>query len=172
MAYSQERRSEVLAAYQEGLRTSEIALKFNCRQSWARRVKQEFREQGKTGPEKTRRRVPDWHAERERIRELTEQYPDQTLQELKDRLGTKLSRSTLCVALRKMKLTLKKVTKATEQDRPDVAQQCAQWTVWQAGLDPDRLVFIDETWAKTNMTRPRGRSPQGTRLIDKTPHGH
>ena len=33
-------------------------------------------------------------------------------------------------------------------------------------------MFIDETWAKTNMVRPRGRSLQGTRLIDKTPHGH
>ena len=44
--------------------------------------------------------------------------------------------------------------------------------VWQAGLDPDRLVFIDETWAKTNMTRPRGRSYQGHRLIAKTPLGH
>ena len=33
-------------------------------------------------------------------------------------------------------------------------------------------MFIDETWAKTNMTRPRGRSLSGTRLIAKTPHGH
>jgi len=29
-----------------------------------------------------------------------------------------------------------------------------------------------ETWAKTNMTRLRGRAPRGERLIDKTPHGH
>lgn len=108
MAYSKERRLEVLAAYEQGLGTQEIALKFGCSQSWARRVKQEYREQGKTGPATTRRRVPSWHAERERIEALTQQYPDQTLQELKDRLGTKLSRSTLCVALRKMKLTLKK----------------------------------------------------------------
>lgn len=42
----------------------------------------------------------------------------------------------------------------------------------QAGLDPDRLVFIDETWAKTNMTRPRGRSLCGTRLIAAVPYGH
>jgi transposase len=42
----------------------------------------------------------------------------------------------------------------------------------QAGLDPDRLVFIDETWAKTNMTRPRGRSLRGTRLIAAVPYGH
>ena len=37
---------------------------------------------------------------------------------------------------------------------------------------PGRLVFIDETWAKTNMTRLRGRSPVGQRLVVKTPHGH
>lgn len=33
-------------------------------------------------------------------------------------------------------------------------------------------MFIDETWAKTNMTRLRGRSPRGERLIEKVPHGH
>lgn len=42
----------------------------------------------------------------------------------------------------------------------------------QAGLPPDKLVFIDETWAKTNMTRPRGRSLRGTRLVAAVPHGH
>jgi transposase len=64
------------------------------------------------------------------------------------------------------------VIQAAEQDRPDVAQRRALWQVQQAGLDPERLVFIDETWAKTNMTRPRGRSLCGTRLVDKSPHGH
>jgi transposase len=34
------------------------------------------------------------------------------------------------------------------------------------------LIFIDETWTKTNMTRLRGRSPVGERLVAKTPHGH
>jgi transposase len=33
-------------------------------------------------------------------------------------------------------------------------------------------VFIDETWTKTNMTRPRGWAPRGQRLVGKTPHGH
>jgi transposase len=36
--------------------------------------------------------------------------------------------------------------------------------------DPRRLVFIDETWAKTNMTRRCGRSLRGTRLVAKVPH--
>jgi transposase len=40
------------------------------------------------------------------------------------------------------------------------------------GLDPSKLVFIDETWAKTNMTRLRGRAPIGERLVAKVPHGH
>jgi transposase len=44
--------------------------------------------------------------------------------------------------------------------------------VKQLGLDPAKLIFIDETWAKTNMTRLRGRSPRGERLIAKVPHGH
>lgn len=42
----------------------------------------------------------------------------------------------------------------------------------QLGLDPAKLVFIDETWAKTNMTRLRGRAPLGQRLVAKVPHGH
>ena len=42
----------------------------------------------------------------------------------------------------------------------------------QAGLNPRRLVFLDETWAKTNMTRLRGRAPVGERLVAAVPHGH
>jgi len=34
------------------------------------------------------------------------------------------------------------------------------------------LVFIDETWAKTNMTRTHGRCARGQRLVAKVPHGH
>jgi len=34
-----------------------------------------------------------------------------------------------------------------------VARRRARWKTHQAKLDPKRLVFIDETWAKTNMTR-------------------
>jgi transposase len=39
-------------------------------------------------------------------------------------------------------------------------------------LDPEHLVFIDETWASTKMTRSRGRSPRGQRLVMPVPHGH
>jgi putative transposase len=39
-------------------------------------------------------------------------------------------------------------------------------------VDPSRLVFIDETWTKTNMAPLRGWSPIGTQLIAKVPYGH
>lgn len=42
----------------------------------------------------------------------------------------------------------------------------------QVALDPRRLVFIDETWCKTNMTRRRGRALIGRRLVQHVPHGH
>ena len=42
----------------------------------------------------------------------------------------------------------------------------------QLGLDPAKLIFVDETWAKTNMARLRGRCPVGERLVEKVPHGH
>ena len=52
-----------------------------------------------------------------------------------------------------------------------MARKRARWKRWQGRLDPRRLVFIDETWAKTNMTRTHGRSPRGERLVAKVPHG-
>jgi transposase len=38
-------------------------------------------------------------------------------------------------------------------------------------MDAKRLVFIDETWVKTNMAPIRGWCRRGSRLIGKAPHG-
>jgi transposase len=56
--------------------------------------------------------------------------------------------------------------------RPDVAAAREEWKREQAKLDPDRLVFIDETGTNTAMTRLRGRCKRGERLIGHTPYGH
>lgn len=64
----------------------------------------------------------------------------------------------------------KKTLIASEQDRPDVARRRAQWQARQARIDPARLVFIDETWVKTNMAPLRGWAPRGQRLKAKVPH--
>ncbi len=61
---------------------------------------------------------------------------------------------------------------AGERDRPDVARRRAQWIKYQDRVDPSRLVFIDETWTKTNMAPLRGWAPCGMRLVTKVPHGH
>ena len=66
----------------------------------------------------------------------------------------------------------KKTLFATEQDRPDVARRRTRWKRYQGRLDPTRLVFIDETWAKTNMTRLRGWAPRGRKLLANVPQGH
>jgi putative transposase len=60
---------------------------------------------------------------------------------------------------------------ASEQDRPDVARRRAQWTARQNRIEPARLVFIDETWTKTNMAPLRGWGPRGLRLRSKVPQG-
>jgi transposase len=66
----------------------------------------------------------------------------------------------------------KKTAHAAEQDRPDILRQREDWFEGQLDLDPERLVFIDETWASTNMARRRGRAPRGERLRVGIPHGH
>ena len=66
----------------------------------------------------------------------------------------------------------KKTALASEQDRPDVARKRLRWKAHQGGVDMQRLVFIDETWAKTNMTPLRGWAARGKRLIGKAPFGH
>ena len=52
-----------------------------------------------------------------------------------------------------------------------MVKQRVEWRTVQPTIDPNRYVFIDETWAKTNMTRRYGRSQLGVRLLEKTPCG-
>ena len=53
-----------------------------------------------------------------------------------------------------------------------MARRREQWKRLQGKVDAKRLIFIDETWAKTNMTRTHGRCAVGQRLVAKVPHGH
>jgi transposase len=66
----------------------------------------------------------------------------------------------------------KKTAHAAEQDRPDILKQHEAWFDGQLDLDPERLVFIDETWASTNMARLRGRALKGQRLRSGIPRSH
>ena len=52
-----------------------------------------------------------------------------------------------------------------------MARRRTQWKRYQGKIDPGRLVFIDETGARTDMTRTRGRCARNKRLVAKVPHG-
>ena len=71
-----------------------------------------------------------------------------------------------------MRLREKKTAHASEQDRPDILKRRRAWFEGQIDLDPQHLVFIDETWASTNMARRYGWAPRGERLRLGIPHGH
>lgn len=66
----------------------------------------------------------------------------------------------------------KKSSRAAEQDRPDIALARADWRATQASIDPERLVFVDETGLKTDMSRLRGWAQRGARLAEAVPRGH
>jgi hypothetical protein len=51
-------------------------------------------------------------------------------------------------------------------------QKRQEWLESQPDLDPERLVFIDETSASTKMARLYGRAPKGQRCRASVPHGH
>ena len=51
-------------------------------------------------------------------------------------------------------------------------EQRDEWKASQPSLDSNKYIFLDETWASTNMTRTHGRCPRGERLVMDVPHGH
>jgi transposase len=104
-------RDRVLAAYDRGKQTKEIADTFGVSEAWARRVKQVRREENRTS------RLPMGGArvakvDLERLRELVGRQPDATTAELHRRLcdlgGARCSESAVGMALRRLGLTFKK----------------------------------------------------------------
>jgi transposase len=66
----------------------------------------------------------------------------------------------------------KKSLIAAEQDRPDVAEHRRNFAIARRFVAGGSFVFLDESGAKTNMTRLYGRAMGGERCVDRTPHGH
>ena len=101
--------------------------------------------------------------------------PDISLRELLAELharGVEVSYFGVWHIVRRSGLSFKKSLHASEQDRADVARRRTLWRRYQGRVDARRLIFVDETWAKTNMTPIRGWFARGKRLVAKVPHGH
>jgi transposase len=106
----------------------------------------------------------------QRLRQLVDDQPDAILEELAQPLGC--SCMTVWRALRKLNITRKKkVVYADERNRPDVQRKRRQFEEELAGIDPQRLVFVDEAGTTTAMARTYGRAPQGERVCGSVP-GH
>lgn len=106
-AYAQDLRDRILAAYDRGMMTHQIAEVFAVSRAWARRVKQRRREFGQTTPRPSggfRYRKVDL----DRLRRLVEEQPDATVRELRERLGVECSDSAVSAGLRRLGLSLKK----------------------------------------------------------------
>ena len=107
---------------------------------------------------------------------LVDEVSDITLDEMRARLlaerGLSAGAGTLCRFFQQRTITFKKSAHAAEQDRTDVRAAREAWFEGQPDLDPEHLVFIDETAASTKMARLRGRAPRGERLRAGIPHGH
>ena len=72
----------------------------------------------------------------------------------------------------RLALGLKKTTRASERDRPDVAEARRLWRATTSGLPVEKLIFLDETGLSTKMARLYARSIGGARAVDSIPHGH
>jgi transposase len=67
--------------------------------------------------------------------------------------------------------TQEKTLRAAEQEREDVAEARRTWREELAGIDPGRLVFVDETGIDTRMARTHARAARGRRAPGKVPWG-
>ena len=105
--YSQDLRDRVLAAYDRGMKTKQIAETFAVSRAWARRVKQCRRETGRTMALR-RGGATIIKINMQRLAELVQEQPDATMLELRDRLGVDCTESAICLALKRLNLTFKK----------------------------------------------------------------
>jgi transposase len=109
MAYPDALRQRVLAHYDEGVKTKQIAFMLKVSPAWCRRVKQN---RDKPRPKIGGKPFKIAGQNRLQFEQFVEQRPDSTLEELQKRvlkeLHLKVSIGTIWATLRRLKLTLKK----------------------------------------------------------------
>ncbi|WP_353646998.1 IS630 family transposase [Mesorhizobium sp. WSM2240] len=170
-------RGRVIAAIEDGVSTREAARRFRIGIStagaWHRRYRETGEMQARKQGQPSRSKLDTHEAF---ILALIEDAPDITLAEIGERLaaelGVRAAPSTVWLFLDRRGITFKKTAHASEQQRPDVLRRRIAWFDGQLDLDPERLIFIDETAASTKMARLRGRAPCGERCRAAVPHGH
>jgi transposase len=170
-------REKIVETYfKEGFSQRKIAKRFGVALSFVEKLLKQLRETGDLAPQPHGGgRTPKLNAEQlSLVAALVESDNDATLAELCQQLQEKatmtISRSRMGRVLEQLNLTRKKKTlHATEKDSPRVQQ--ARLDYWERirDIDPENLVFINESGINLAMTRLYARSPQGERAIGDRP---
>lgn len=92
--------------------------------------------------------------------------------ELSAEFGVKVDYVEVWRFVHEERLSFKKGVLPGEQLRPKIAHHRERRRKYQKRIDPPRLIFVDETLAKTNMAPLRGWAQVGQRLHAKVPYGH
>ncbi len=175
-SYSQDLRDRVLWALDRGERPTAIARRLEVSRVWVYQVRGRAQKTGQRTSFQIGGHRRSRIAEMESVlRAWIEQAPGLSLAELGERLaeqGISIKIGALWHQLNKWNLTFKKTLHASEQEREDVQQARKAWQQALPTMQVEKLVFIDETWISTSMTRRYGRAPRGQRCLDSAPHGH
>jgi len=171
--YSKDLRERVAAAVDHGEGSQrEIARRFRVSLTFVFRLLRRRRDAGTLDPKPhgggpTPALGPD---EQQRLHQLIREQPDATLEQLRQLGGFTCSPTTLWRALRRRDLTRKKKTlHADERDRPDVQTKRRSFRGKVKKIEPERLVFVDETGVTTAMTPAYAWAPRGERAYGSAP---
>jgi transposase len=171
--YSNDLRERIAAAVDNGEGSQrDIAQLFRVSLSFIVRLIQRRRAAGTLEPKPHGGGPPPalGPEDRERLAQLIREQPDATLAQLKQRGGFTCSLKTIYLALRQQGLTRKKKSQhASERDRPDVQSKRRSFRRKVKQIEPERLVFVDETGVNTAMTPTYAWSPCGERAVDSAP---
>jgi transposase len=178
-AYSIDLRARVVRFVEAGNSCHEASRRVLTSPSFVINLMDLWRQTGSLQPRKQGSQRPGKLApHREFILAQVTGTPDMTMPELPGELkgrGLTVDPASLSHFLLRNGLSYKKTVLASETRRADVRAAREEWKDRrQARMaeEPGRLVFVDETWTKTNMARQRGRSRRGERLKALVPFGH
>lgn len=154
-AHSEDFRERVVAAVAAGASRRAAAARFQVGVSSAIRWTTLEKATGSVSAKHGRRKRSALEAHSAWLLALNETEPFLTLAQIvarfADELGVATSQSAVRRCFQRHRISVKKTEHASERDRPDVAEARERWIAGQAGLDPAKLVFVDETGANTKM---------------------
>jgi transposase len=169
-------RRRIVARYQKGGVTyAEVAELFEVGEATVSRLLRRAREREDLHPDPIGGGFPPRIANEPLplLVALVADKPDRTLVELchewRARHGTKISAASMGRSLHRAGLTRKKTFVPSEQQHARVQAQREEFLREVAQIDPNDLVFLDESGCHPSMAATHGRAPAGIRVSESKP---